>query len=56
MNLTAEIFGKIPSFQQSFADVLQNMSFEKFRKFRTKLPMSQPLYNQVTGPSPRPAA
>ena len=36
--------------KQSFADVLQNMSSEKFRKFCTKIPVSQSLYNQVADP------
>ena len=36
--------------KQSFSDVLQNMSSEKFRKFCTKIPVSQSLYNQVADP------
>ena len=36
--------------KQSFPDVLQNMSSEKFRKFCTKIPVSQSLYNQVADP------
>ena len=35
--------------KQSFADVLQNMSSEKMRKFCTKIPVSQSLCNQVAG-------
>ena len=36
--------------KQSFPNVLQNMSFEKFRKFCTKIPVSQSFYNQVADP------
>ena len=36
--------------KQSFPDVLQDMSSEKFRKFCTKIPVSQSLYNQVADP------
>ena len=36
--------------KQSFADVIQNMSSEKLRKFCMKIPVSQSLYNQVADP------
>ena len=51
MNLAAEIFRKIP-LEVSEAVVRRcssNMSSEKFRKFCTKIPVSQSLYNQVPG-------
>ena len=35
--------------KQSFADVLQNRCFQKFRKFRWKTPVLESLFSEVAG-------
>ena len=42
-------FGSLTLQKQSFADVLQNRCSLQFRKFHSKTPVLESLFNKVTG-------